>query len=1140
MALVTQRLTRPLVTRGVQAAVQPSGESILETLPQEQEDSLIQSLRRKSGQAIENLFLALDTPGAIARGFMAGDPLSGFSWDTERRVSGPELLQHFGINPTNPYKRAIAGFSTELITDPTFWFSGGLSALSKGGDAARAAGLLKTAPLAYMSKYGVEAAEQTARGKYLANLFDAAEVPRTIGNYKAVPPVGQRVAQMRTTLQDVVEQAPDQASALQRVVNRLGSAEEYGRVKDQPLGGLLGLNVGRINHAIAPPGSEKILGALDKLDAAIRFSAPVRGALSMVSKPLQGAIGVGDQVAALRASGLEELGARQARADAAKHTMLLTKIGLSPNSRSLLGADTLFSPQGNDLLTRLAENKANVNDLKILAETPGLSEWAANWDAIRNRQFTDRAAMGLKGPARYEDEFGVQYTPRYGDEFDFEGQARGVGKALYTAAEPETYGRKWYMKTPGGTDDLRKISLLPDVIAHSQPGAKSTDEKVGAAIVKWFEQNHPAEPIGLEQGIRIAQAMKRRRSDLPNGVPVFAAHPANAQARRMMGHEVALSRANFILEGLAESAVRGDRAQMTGQYRNLAQSFDEIGRKTGFSMAGDGTASKSAMNALRAKMASALGVDPKTIDLSKFAVPERTVRRMERIADFYSVPKAQEVLMGYLDGWTKLFKGFVLATPRRFVRDAYSNAISLFLETGDAPDTLYSMYAASNINAGKWDSAMSALRNIPAYKGLTDDQIKQAFTVDSATHGVLSGLQSSELLSTSRSGEMAQLVPGSTPVKISSAINEFIPDGTRTPGQMVGDFFSPFTDFLANKVERYEQRNPVLRASGKINDAIDSMGRLGGFIALMRKGYSAEEAAIRVKKSLVDYQDMSLMERQFFRKIFPWYAYNSKIGAYVAESLYMRPGGAYGQLIRASNTLQQGDDNEYIPANLRKQFAIRLPDEFMKATGMYQPGVRTYVKDFDLPGVDVINLLDPSGLQGTMRNLAAQSSPPIQSLISYITNRDLFTDRPLDEATTPADRIYRSLTGSPEGLHPLTKTLVNLAPGLQTPLSIGGALADDRINDFSRRLAKAVLNYTSGIKVQDIDERYLLEELQQKIAEELKGKTRTLSKAYIPDELMPTLTPRQQALYTLSKQKAKESLEIRKQRELEKKRRAGT
>ena len=74
---------------------------LLETapVPTEVKQSILSQLASQSGQALESLGLFLDTPGAIARGILAGDPASGFTFDSQRRVSGTELLDAYGLKP---------------------------------------------------------------------------------------------------------------------------------------------------------------------------------------------------------------------------------------------------------------------------------------------------------------------------------------------------------------------------------------------------------------------------------------------------------------------------------------------------------------------------------------------------------------------------------------------------------------------------------------------------------------------------------------------------------------------------------------------------------------------------------------------------------------------------------------------------------------------------------------------------------------------------------------------------------------------------------------------------------------------------------------------------------------------------------
>ena len=88
-----------------------AGKAPVQYVTPEERSSLMADLGRRSGQAIEALGLFLDTPGAIARGFLAGDPLSGFSFDRDTRVTGEELLDAYGLKPDNSFLSTGLGFA---------------------------------------------------------------------------------------------------------------------------------------------------------------------------------------------------------------------------------------------------------------------------------------------------------------------------------------------------------------------------------------------------------------------------------------------------------------------------------------------------------------------------------------------------------------------------------------------------------------------------------------------------------------------------------------------------------------------------------------------------------------------------------------------------------------------------------------------------------------------------------------------------------------------------------------------------------------------------------------------------------------------------------------------------------------------
>lgn len=252
-------------------------------------------------------------------------------------------------------------------------------------------------------------------------------------------------------------------------------------------------------------------------------------------------------------------------------------------------------------------------------------------------------------------------------------------------------------------------------------------------------------------------------------------------------------------------------------------------------------------------------------------------------------------------------------------------------------------------------------------------------------------------------------------------------------------------------------------------------------------------------------------------------------------SLMNNPGGGYAQMVRAMRVLQQSDEETYIPEALRQQFAIRIPEELKQYIGLPKGDgqTTTFLKDIDLPGMDVLSLIDPKpsaygAVSGTLQNIANQISPPARALIEYATDTDFFSRRPLRQATTPLDRIYRSVSGSTQNLSPIVKTAANLLP---TPRIAGlvSPLFDDRI-PMQQRLLKSIVNAGTGVKLQDADQRWMVQEQRERAGDRLGDFMVDYTDSFIPEERIPQVPRELMPYYQLYRELGKELRGIRKTR----------
>lgn len=1085
-------------------------------LTPEQQESLLSSLSRNTGTALEQLGLFLDTPGAIARGVLAGDPASGFNWDYDKRTSGQELLESYGIlkQGSSGFAPTVAGIAAEIATDPLALVQFPMSALSRAGKAAKAANILDLAPIAAQSKMGASAAN-TLTGRVTNAALDELlpqGLARTAENYAVRPLVGPRVARTMTSLDDVVQAAPDPVKALERVtqyLDRKGLA--YDAIKDQKLGGAFGIGPFSSLMTFTPPGSRPILDAMDAVGQKIAWSYPARVASAAFDERVDGMIDAGDQIASLRQFQNLDAARSAGRRAALEHAETVTRIPMSDRAKALLGADSLMSEQGNDFLTRLFEGKPTATDRALMRELPGIDQAVASWDRIRTTNVAEAQRLGLDFTQLRDPRFGVEYSPRSGTELDFGEYGTGFGRSMYNSRVLEEMHRNPNLFTPGGTVDLREASRLPSVrdLAAKGGGSQVSIAQAGADITSYINRKHGYQAIDQSQGEAIARVMQRLNKDLPSDIPIFAGHPLNEQTRVIINQEVARANAVHIYDSLAEAALGSQANQIPGAgFKRLDSAMSDIASRTGIK-SGSGGLDPAVQKQLQDRIAARMGVSPTQVDLSQFSIPEQVYNRLSRVQDFYSSPRVQQEVGGMLDSLTQFWKSSILAFPNRHVRDAYSNAISVWLETGDPLATTWGFGLAKDVLAGNIDAVLPKIAKLPQYQNLgTPAAIKTKFLGDVAASGIMTGLSQADVLSARRSGELSKLMPGLTPTSRMRAFGQLLPDGSRTPLQTLTDQFQ-----VRGLTNQFETRNAVLNWSQKLSDANDSIARLGGYLALLSKGVSPEQAVQRMHSALVNYDSLTTFERGFMRKIFPWWSYTSRIGKYVVQNVMEHPGGSVAQMVRGSNVATMPDENTYVPQRLRQQISLRIPDPVLDYLGVQRPeDTQTFLTKIDLPGMRDIQTFNPSSVQDTIGNIAMQTNPFIQAIASIAFDEDLYSKRRLSDSDPPINKLYRLYTG--ENLSPLAKVVGSNIPGTQRLLGLAASLTDER-NPPATNLAKSGFNVFSGVGVTQVGPDWRDADVKRQALRRMGPMAKSFTVDYLDKDQLANASPEEQQIAAL-------------------------
>ena len=1149
-----------------------------ETLAPSERDEMLDRLSSSSGQAVSSLLDAIDTPRAYLQGMLAGRP--------GERVSGEELLNTYGLlpdkNALGGWGRSLAGFATEAVGDPLNLLTFGSSALTKAGRTAKAAGMLDDASAVASRQLLNTGGDLSSFGKnaersWLDN-FGKRITDLTDEDLAARPLVGPRMARKQITLEDLVNSQANRTAAIKKVDDAAGWSD-FNSLKNQRLGGDIGIGIPFTDKQIAfnvPILGDYMSGGWDRVGQIARWSGPGRYANAVFNSDVAGNTEEGGQILAKQVSTARKAGEEAGRRVASETLQGLPTADLNPDTQQLLRR-VLAGP-----------NVASASDMAFVARKPELQDIVNRWRNMAPDYIQRSRDAGI-GSAELKDPFGTLYFPRHANKNMFPDMQTGSGKGRldFSTLTGDQLARADELKIPGGEATLQRLSLDPNVAGFNRTAANDADAaayikaEADREIARIFPGGRtpagtPAPTYSMDDALRAARTLHRIDPEaVKKGFPLFGSSIAEDLTRYVTGRERSLRVANTLYDALASAAIPRHYANIPtgipgGGYRSFTsakEALDKLGLQTVTDATG---ATVGAETQLMQRLAAKFGSGAVS-DLSNVAIDERLLNRLTRISDFYSSPEAQSKLMAFLDDFTRLFKGSILAWPARFVRDWYSAVASNFFEVGNPLDLRYGYRGAKFLIQGQYERLDPILRGLPRYRGLgTADARKQAFLSDLAASQVLTGRGladvGDELVSDmAGTGVISELIPGSSP--------------RTTLGFQVGDLLSgraplgadkaAYSELLsgsnwANAARRLpgnlrhpiqamaekEVVSPILRWSNKLGDTTDAINRSAGYIALLRQGVDPLEAARRIKASQVDYSSLTKIERNVLRRIFPWYSYNSRILKYVGSEIYNRPGGMYTQFaMRLPERMQESDEDQYVPQAIREKFGINLERiagsdptarRLAQLLSPGKPGSTPFLVDIDLPGSDAINLFSPryNPEDGSMspwltaketgKSILTQASPLIRAPLEMFTGQDFETKRDLQSMDTTPQVLLRSagLAAKGDGLDMAANQispLLDFVPFVpRTGQTLRRLVDSERIPDPTARAAQTLFNTFTGFKVQNVSDEARMQDARQKISELLQPYSSSFEQRYIPTERIPFLDPEVARLYLLDRMLNKE------------------
>lgn len=1120
--------------------------AIEDLMPEEQKSGLLRSLAETGMSGLQYAGWLLDTPGAIVRGVLAGKPLSGFG-STDERVSGRDLLREWGaIGRKDTIGNFVGGLAGEILLDPLTYLNPlavlGRGALTRGvGKPLQKAGLLRDAPL------------DAARG-----YSPAPSIP--VGGFPAPPSVGRArdPSGVREYLRNLTA---DQAFAEARA--RL-TPDEYndavelftaagGRMGDtRPAAGLMSIGLpgtglqydiygGAFGDALASgldslgewSKRAPVVGPLTRLGA-MAFDANVGYSMDpdvqMAHRIMRADARTNVERARRAMSGLQQEALRATVPDtvtvagaAVPVPEELRRGFASPGIQNAF-ADWLDSPNlqgptlsgvplgktsGDAVADALLENVPEYRAMRdALYQIPG--------DAVANAR--ERALPLPVWTSRLAD---TDFFPRQQFWFD---QDSYLPTQLVNGQRPYTRGdrlfgladnfgrqRRQYTDIPGGRRTFRSLTAGPDA-RQLQDALLAADAPQSRKLIDdWFDRQGIERPYErLTYGVTDPDELRAATGE------VARLKDELADFLRRLDRQYAEAGV-----GVFDTPVFADAMRyVTGQARVSAASDQLVNQltRTAQNIPAQNVPGNANMPLLEA--ASELGFDRAQFEElwestgrgspRVQSVDRRTVAALRALAQNTRLGMPESAASKALDSFTRLFKAGALAWPAFHTRNSYSNVLSIM--AGNAtPGGIPAAIAASR---GDYGPIADYLANAPLYRNLTRQQRMERFARDAAAAGVGSGTVFDDIAGLPEQS-FTRLAPGPTPeTNVLRALGSFYDPG-RTWGQFAKDFGTIRGVGISRPAGR--TRNPIFQLNDAVGLNVENASRLGMFADLLRQGYVAGEAGDQVRRMLIDYSPdaFSAVERDFFKRVVPFYSFQRGQIPAIADNLLYRPGGLQGQSVRAVTRASEPTDDNFIPERFRRSSAVPLP---------YSPGegLQRYLTNLDLPWESTFNLLTPGvgpsflsalgdTLQQTASNLLGQTNPLIKAPLEFVTDRQLYSGQQLSDAYSILEA-----EGVPGG-RGIEQIVQNFVPFGTRALGLYRQIRDDRLSPADRAL-KAAVNTLAGVKLTDVDQERSKQLAARKMLTEMLKATpgvRTYENIALDEESLARLTPEQRDRYLL-------------------------
>jgi hypothetical protein len=592
-----------------------------------------------------------------------------------------------------------------------------------------------------------------------------------------------------------------------------------------------------------------------------------------------------------------------------------------------------------------------------------------------------------------------------------------------------------------------------------------------------------------------------------NSVGIFDTPSWNNAVRYETGQAVNRANADVLFDMMQRHADDTPAGAVTGG-TNLP--LEEAAERLGFDRRN-----------FRQRWQAATGYDP-----TNYSLNSRMLESLRTLAPKSQLAPPERGVLGVVDNFTNAFKVGALASPAFHVRNLYSGAINSMTQGAFNPRDFLAAFLASQ---GNPEAIGRRLRNAPGYRNMASDAerarefLAQTGAQRVATGNVLSDITTNPAMA--NSGDAASVrgmfTGSSNEPTVRDAAAELVTGRAgRSWTEFLNDFFSMRGVGITQEAPA-RNTNPLLVLNDAVGQSVEDTLRTGTFLNQVRKGVDPRVAGDITRLLQLDYspQAFTSFERNWAKRIFPFYSFQKQILGSIGNNMLYRPGGLQSQAVRAVNRASEPSEDNFVPEYLRQSAAIPLPPEL---GGQPSENLQRYVTNLDLPWESTLQLLTP-GIGGssaaafadsvakTGSNILGQSNPLLKAPLEYVTNRQLYSGRDLSDLYSVLEQDL-----GPIG-RPLEQALVNFLPFGARGLGLYRQLTDDRL-PANEAAMKAAFNLLAGVKITDVDKdrtkRMAARDVLNQILETTPG-VKTYENITVPEEALLKMPEEQRRMYLL-------------------------